>query len=229
MLALARPHQQPPEELDHGPQPGRVALRLCAVTRTARPPEELIRFVRAPDGAVVPDLKRRLPGRGLWITATRQAVEDGVRRNVFARGFKTATPPPAGLADLTDQLLERAALDALAIAGKAGLVRAGRGKVEDALGRGEAVAVLHARDGAEDGKRKINAYLRGGPADLPVIEAFSVEQLDLALGRANVVHAALLAGSATTTFLARASRLARYRAQDGHPERTSPEAPRADA
>ncbi|MGN6461471.1 MAG: RNA-binding protein, partial [Pseudolabrys sp.] len=70
------------------------------------------------------------------------------------------------------------------------------------------------RDGAEDGKRKINAYVRGGSADLPVIEAFSVEQLDLALGRANVVHAALLAGPATTTFVARASRLARFRAQD---------------
>jgi len=225
---LARP-QQPPEELDRGPKAGRATQRLCAVTRTALSPEEMIRFVRSPDGEVVPDVKHRLPGRGLWITATRQAVEDGVRRNVFARGFKAAVRPPAGLADLTDELLERAARDALAIAGKAGLVRSGRAKTEDALARGEAVAVLHAKDGAEDGKRKINAYLTGRSADLPVIEAFSGEQLDLALGRANVVHAALLAGSATTTFIARASRLARYRAQDGHPGRISPKAPRADA
>jgi hypothetical protein len=120
----------------------------------------------------------------------------------------------ADLPALTERLLEQSALDALAMAGKAGLALHGAAKVENALSREQAVAILHARDGAEDGKRKINAYLRGGSADLPVIEAFSVEQLDLALGRANVVHAALLAGPATTTFVARASRLARFRAQD---------------
>jgi predicted RNA-binding protein YlxR (DUF448 family) len=184
----------------------------------------MIRFVRSPQGDVVPDVRHKLPGRGLWITATRQAVEDSIKRNVFARGFKAEMRPPAGLAAQTDDLLARAALDALAIAGKAGLVLHGYAKVETTIGRGEAIAIIHAADGADDGKRKINAYLRGRGIDIPVIQAFSSAQLDLALGRSNVVHAALLAGSATNTFMARALRLTRFRAPDGN----STEAPRAD-
>lgn len=213
MLAVT-PTQEPDMELDRGPKTGTAVERLCAVTRVTQPTDAMIRFVRSPDGEVIPDVKRKLPGRGLWITATRQAVAEGARRNVFARGFKADVRPVADLPALTERLLEQSALDALAMAGKAGLALHGAAKVENALSREQAVAILHARDGAEDGKRKINAYLRGGSADLPVIEAFSVEQLDLALGRANVVHAALLAGPATTTFVARASRLARFRAQD---------------
>lgn len=214
------------EELDRGPKSGAAVERLCSVTRVTQPVDAMIRFVRAPDGAVIPDVKRKLPGRGLWITATRQAVAEGVKRNVFARGFKAEVRPAGDLPALTERLLEQSALDALAMAGKARLALHGAAKVENALSRGQAVAILHAKDGAEDGKRKINAYLRRGAADLPVIEAFSVEQLDLALGRANVVHAALLAGPATTTFVARASRLARFCAPD---EQNHHGAPRADA
>ena len=96
-----------------------------------KPVDELIRFVVGPDGEVVPDVKRKLPGRGLWITANRAAIEQAVKRNVFARGFKRDVRVAADLAEQTERLLERAALDALAIAGKAGLVvgrfRQGRG------------------------------------------------------------------------------------------------------
>ncbi len=146
--------------------------------------------------------------------------------DIASIGFEAEVRPTGDLPALTERLLEQSALDALAMAGKAGLALHGAAKVENALSRGQAVAILHAKDGAEDGKRKINAYLRGGSADLPVIEAFSVKQLDLALGRANVVHAALLAGPATTTFVARASRLARFCAPDGQ---SNHGAPRADA
>jgi len=229
---LARPHDRtsepdsgPDSELDRGPRSGHASTRLCALTRVPKPTDEMIRFVRSPQGEVVPDVRQKLPGRGLWVTATRQAVADAVKRNVFARGFKAQLQPVPGLTAQTEDLLARAALDALAIAGKAGLVLHGHAKVETAIDRGEAVAILHAADGAEDGKRKINAYLRGRGSEIPVIAAFSSEQLDLALGRSNVVHAALLAGSATPTFIARALRLMRFRAPGGN----SSEAPRADA
>jgi predicted RNA-binding protein YlxR (DUF448 family) len=224
---LARPHdgsQEPDPELDRGPRSGSLSARLCALTRVSKPTAEMIRFVRSPQGDVVPDVRHKLPGRGLWITATRQAVEDSIKRNVFARGFKAEMRPPAGLAAQTDDLLARAALDALAIAGKAGLVLHGYAKVETTIGRGEAIAIIHAADGADDGKRKINAYLRGRSIEIPTIQAFTSAQLDLALGRSNVVHAALLAGSATNTFMARALRLTRFRVPDGN----STEAPRAD-
>jgi len=229
---LAQPHDgtqkpaSPPDsDLDRGPRSGPASTRLCALTRVSKPATEMVRFVRSPQGDVVPDIKHKLPGRGLWITATRQAVEDSIKRNVFARGFKAQLQPPTGLAAQTDDLMARAALDALAIAGKAGLALHGHAKVETAIDRREAVAIIHAADGAEDGKRKINAYLRGRDIEIPVIQAFTSAQLDLALGRSNVVHAALLAGSATNTFMARALRLMRFRA----PDENSFEAPRADA
>lgn len=210
---LARASQ--PEEFDRGPKApsgaGAADKRMCAVTREVQPTEAMIRFVRAPSGEVMPDVKRKLPGRGLWISATRQTVEDGIRKNVFSRGFKADTRTPADLAEQTERLLEQAALDTLAIAGKAGLVLHGFSKVEAALENGKAVGIIHAADGAEDGKRKLNAYLRNESRDLPVIGAFETARLDLALGRSNVVHAALLAGSATDTFLARAARLERFR------------------
>lgn len=227
MLAIAQDTRAQNDDLDRGATSVAAgAERLCALTRELKPVAEMIRFVVGPSGDAVPDVKRKLPGRGIWVTANRDAVAEAVKRNVFPRGFKRDLKVSRGLPAEVENLLAKAALDALAMAGKAGLALHGAAKVENTLSRGQAVAILHAKDGAEDGKRKINAYLRGGSADLPVIEAFSVEQLDLALGRANVVHAALLAGPATTTFVARASRLARFCAPD---EPNHHGAPRADA
>ena len=115
--------------------------------------------------------------------------------------------------ELTERLLERAALDALAIAGKAGLVAAGFAKVEAALARETVVGLLHAADAGADGVAKLEAALRRRPdaEQIAVVTDFSSAQLDLALGRSNVVHAALLAGPASDTFLARFARLERFR------------------
>lgn len=180
--------------------------------RTVHPVEELIRFVRAPDGTVVPDLRRRLPGRGVWVEARRAKVEEAMKRKVFARGFRDAVVVPASLADEVDRLIERSALDMLAMANKAGQVLTGFGKVETALARGEAVAVLHATDGAQDGRRKLaQAARRGGGRPARVVELFSSGQMLLALGRENVIHAALLADPVSDAFLARADLLGRYR------------------
>src|SRR6187401_1469482 len=111
---LARTPQTPHEELDAGPRKGGPgAERLCAVSRAVKPVDELIRFVVGPDG-VVPDLKRKLPGRGLWVTAERATLKDAVTRNVFARGFKREVSVAPELVDQTERLLVRSALDALA-------------------------------------------------------------------------------------------------------------------
>ena len=211
----ATPDPAMQDELDRGPRwRGAGVERFCAASRTVKPVDELIRFVLGPDG-VVPDLKRKLPGRGLWITADRATLANAVARNVFARGFKRAVRVPADLAAETERLLERAVLDALAVAGKAGAVLTGFSRAEAAIGRDAAVAVLHANDAAADGKRKIDGALRrkadAGGREITIVDVFSSTQLDLALNGSNVVHAALLAGPASNTFLARAKRLARYR------------------
>jgi predicted RNA-binding protein YlxR (DUF448 family) len=203
------------DTLDAGPRktaPG--SERFCAATGEVKPVAELIRFVVAPDGAVVPDLKRRLPGRGLWITATRHALATAIARKAFARGFKRDVRVSAELLAATERLLERAALDALAMAHKAGKLTTGFAKVEAALARAPVVALLHAAEAHSDGVRKLAGALGSRPerAEIAVIRAFTSTQLDLALGRANVVHAALLAGPESDTFLARTARLDCFRA-----------------
>jgi predicted RNA-binding protein YlxR (DUF448 family) len=202
---------------DTGPRAARGATeRTCVVTRAVKPVDALIRFVVAPDGTVVADLKRRLPGRGVWVTATRTAVDEAVKRKAFARAFKREVRAAPDLGEQVDRLIERAALDALGIVHKAGRVEAGFARTEGAISSEPVAAVLQASDGAADGARKIAAAITRraedeGSPQIPVIAAFTTTQLDLALGRSNVVHAALLAGPASNGFLARCQSLERYR------------------
>ncbi len=191
--------------------------RLCIATRQVRPLVELIRFVVGPDGAVVADLKRRLPGRGVWITARRHLVEEAVRQRVFGRGFKADVRVSTGLADELDRLLEQSALNALSIAHKAGLVILGFAKVETAVATAPLVVLIRARDAGEESGRRLAAALRrraDHAAEGKIVEAFTSAQLDLALGRLNVVHAALLAGRASETFLVRWRFLEYFRADN---------------
>jgi uncharacterized protein len=215
MLALADP------DLDNGPRTDRSAtVRMCAVTRQVRPIDELIRFVVSPQGEVVPDLKRKLPGRGMWISASHQTVAEAARRNQFSKGFKRQIRVTAALAADTEGLLVRSVIDALAMAAKARQVVSGFSKVEGALEQGQAKALIHASDGAADGIRKLDAIVRqkagnhGESHEFPVVTVLTSEQLDLALGRSNVIHAAVLAGPASKTFLSRSQLLVRYRMAD---------------
>jgi predicted RNA-binding protein YlxR (DUF448 family) len=224
MLTIAQDN-----ELDSGAT--RIApgmQRHCALTRTLKPVDEMVRFVIGPGSHTVPDIKRKLPGRGLWITGTRAAINAAIKDNVFVRSFKQKVRVAADLAATTEQLMERSALDALAIAGKAGLVIAGFAKVEAAIGRDDLLALIHAADAAADGKRKLDAALqRKSPEkqqEIAIIGELTGAQLDLALNRPNVVHAALLAGPVSDTFLARAKRLERFRTGQS-PELVSAHAP----
>ena len=112
--------------------------RTCIVTRRQDAPEGMIRFVRAPDGAVAPDIRSRLPGRGVWVTARADLVAEAARRQAFSRGLKAKAEAAATLAGDVDALLEADCLQMLALANKAGLVITGFGKVATALEKGEA-------------------------------------------------------------------------------------------
>lgn len=178
-------------------------------------PARLIRFVVGPDRRVVPDIRARLPGRGAWVSLDSGTVAQAVRRKAFARSFKRECTAEADLPAQVDRLLEQDALQALSFANKAGHVVCGAVKIESALAGGAVRGILHAVDGSPDGVRKIRAAARrrgggsdAGPAHLQI---FSSSQLDLALGRSNVIHAALLAGGAGEAVLARAIRLGSFR------------------
>ena len=196
--------------------PGRQTVetvRRCALTRRRLAKDRLIRFVIGPDGTVVPDLKEKLPGRGVWLTAAHDTVDDAAKRNVFARALKAKAEVPEGLAAQVDGLLAEAALSALALTNKAGEVVFGAAKVEEAIRKGRVLALVHASDAAEDGCRKLDGKALGmtGGAPIPAVRALNADELGLASGRTNVIHAALIQGGAARKFLAAASRLARYR------------------
>jgi predicted RNA-binding protein YlxR (DUF448 family) len=192
--------------------------RLCVSTRQVKPVDQLLRFVVSPQGVLTPDLKRKLPGRGVWVTATRGAVDEAMRKRLFARSLKSPVDVPADLGARVDLLLERSVLDMLSLANKAGLVVAGFAKVMERIESRRAVAVISAPEGAGDGFRKLAAAARRTylDSDQPVfITNLSSAHLDLALGRTNVIHAALGAGPVSTGFLDRAAALAFWR--DGDP------------
>ena len=218
MLAEARAEgEDAADETDAGPGAVRgERTRFCIATRAVKPLDEMLRFVVAPDGMVVPDLAAKLPGRGAWVTATRAALGEAMKRKAFGRAFRGKGRADAGLPDLVEALLEKDALAALGFANKAGRLVAGTMKVTEALQGGHVAVLVHAADAAADGTSKLDALARRVAADtgreIAIAASFAGVQLDLALGRANVVHAALLAHPTSEGFLARIRKLERWRA-----------------
>ena len=200
-----------------------ATVRLCAVTRSQHPVEELVRFVLGPDGMIVPDLARRLPGRGVWVEASRQALAEAVRRKVFARSLQQTVTVPDDLPGQVEQLLARRLAEAISLANKAGLLIAGFAKVDDLIGQGRATVLIQAADAAADGAaklaRKFEAVVGPERAAEATVAELPGEQLDLAIGRSNVVHAAASGGGAAQRILEEARRLRRYRS--GDPQRDS--------
>lgn len=193
-------------------------VRRCAVSRREHPVGELIRFVAAPDGQLLADIGRKLPGRGVWVEARRSAVEEAVRRNVFAKSLKRKVTIEAGLPDRIERQLVRRLIDALALANKAGLVVTGAEKVSRALEKGNVRALLHGQEAARDGVAKLDRKLmavlpRGREADFAdvILLELAIDEISLAIGRPNVVHAALRSGGATERLLETALRLRRFR------------------
>lgn len=196
--------------------------RQCCLTRQSLPVEDMIRFVVGPDDLLVPDTDAKAEGRGVWLTLGAEAVRLALKRQAFAKSLKTAVLVPSDLAELTRERLEQRLTGALSMARKAGQIVTGAGKVRDTLQNGAAIALLTATDAAPDGRGKLanmvtainHAVREAGEGGMPIphLELLSSDQMGLALGLENVIHAALTKGAAAQSALARAQRLARYKA-----------------
>ncbi len=182
-------------------------MRMCIVTRQSLPEDELIRFVLSPDGEVVPDLARKLPGRGTWVLLSRGQVAEAVKKQVFRRGFESEAHAPEDLADRVGTQLRQQALSHLMLARKAGEAVSGATKVEEALSRGPVQVLLHAKEASEDGCRKINRAAQPGTV---ISAAFTSAEMDLAFGRANVIHAAVAAGGLASRLAYHIGRMERF-------------------
>ena len=157
----------------------------------------LIRFVADPDGLAVPDLARKLPGRGIWVAADRTSVETAAKRGLFARSAKARVTAPKDLADQVAALLRRRLLAGLGLARRSGDLTSGFEKVCATISSGKAAGLIEASDGAPDGRRKVMAVVRRQASGPDVFGLFSSEELGLALGLENVIHTAFLAGRAS--------------------------------
>jgi predicted RNA-binding protein YlxR (DUF448 family) len=190
--------------------------RSCIVSRERLEKEKLIRFVIGPGDEVYPDLKETLPGRGVWVEAKMSSVQKAVEKRLFAKAFKQDVQVRDDLAGLIDKLLNERALQALAITKKSGLLLTGFSKVDSAIRSNTVKLLLHASDAAEDGRRKLSSatafVVHMGGKETPLANYWSCDELSVALGLGNVMHAAALSGGATRNLIAAIERLAQYRA-----------------
>ncbi|WP_340645009.1 RNA-binding protein [Phenylobacterium sp.] len=185
--------------------------RRDVVTGEVMAEDRLIRFVAGPGGVVVPDLARKLPGRGMWVAADRASVETAARKGLFSRSAKAKLSASPDLADQVDSLLRRRVLDGLGLAKRAGDLISGYEKVASALNAGRAAWVIEAADGAADGRRKILNVARKSPRAPKLLGLYSNEELGLALGGENVIHTAFLAGRGAEQWTFDVHRLSGFR------------------
>ncbi|WP_116132907.1 RNA-binding protein [Tropicimonas sp. IMCC34043] len=187
------------------------AERRCIATGRVLGKADLIRFVVGPDNSVVPDLAEKLPGRGIWVSADRQALELAVRKRLFARSAKSPVVVPEDLVAMVEAGLTRRMIEMLSLARKAGLAVAGYEKVRGMLQSGEAVVLLQACDGSERGKSKLRLPSDEGDT----FDFLTARELGLSFGRDHAIHAALCAGGLTTRVVEDATRLSGLRGTNG--------------
>ncbi|MGI9422603.1 MAG: RNA-binding protein [Hyphomicrobiaceae bacterium] len=193
---------------------GVASVRTCIVSRAQCDRRDLIRFVLSPDGDIVPDLANALPGRGAWVVNSRRLLEKAIRTGAFKRAMRRRVNVEPELGQRVSDLLCRRALRALSLANKAGCVVTGFTGVEKRIDGGECSILIQAADASDDGKNRLARKYRAvcgvtktGPV---IVGQFSISQLSLAIGRPNVVHAALTFHNAALAFGRAADRFAQY-------------------
>ncbi|MDZ4759817.1 MAG: RNA-binding protein [Alphaproteobacteria bacterium] len=218
-------------ETDAGPvragaRAARDPERRCIATMERRPQTAMIRFVLSPDGEVTPDLSARLPGRGAWVSASREALATALKKGAFGRAFKASVKAAPDLAEAVERLLARRVLDMLGLSKRAGDLIIGFEKVREALRVERPSCLIEALDGSADGRGKLLGLARaahgemgrgGGQGEgrtrarVPVVGCFTADELGMALGRERVIHACLKQGRFAHAWLAELTRLSGFR------------------
>ncbi len=210
MMAAATPHEEDDE----------MRERRCIVTGEVLPESRLIRFAADPGGVVTPDVAAKLPGRGLWVSADRAVLQKAVAKNAFARAAKAPVTAPQDLPARTEAQLVLRMQGDIGLARRAGQLLTGFDTVVRALdGRNPPSVLIEARDGAADGRRKLFAAARARDVAVKVLECLDSQELSVALGKENVIHAALLPGRLAERLVFDAARLEGFRPPKENPGR----------
>lgn len=196
-------HDTPPETT--GPQ------RECALSRETHAKADLIRFVRDPAGRVVPDIAERLPGRGVWVSASREAVNAAAAKGVFPRRFKASATVPPELADEVERLLVERCIGLVGLARRSGNLVTGFDQVRAALRKAPPGWLIEAGDGAQDGRNKVYSLAKALYGNVRIAGALTSGELGMAIGRAHVIHALLQAGPLADSWTVAYRRLKGFR------------------
>lgn len=183
--------------------------RKCIATGEVLPKARMIRFVVGPEGQAVPDILGKLPGRGIWVSASRAALDKAVTKKLFARSAKQPVTVPEGLVAEVERQIARRVVDLISLARKSGKAVAGYERVKDWLLKEEARVLIQASDGSERGKSKLSTPYGGS-----FIGWLTADELGLAFGRQTVIHGALASGGLTERVVEEAARLRNLRVQD---------------
>ena len=193
-----------PKDRSDGPD------RKCIATGEVQPKHGLIRFVAGPDNEVVPDILGKLPGRGIWVAADRDALDLAVRKRLFSRGAKAQVTVPEGLVAEVERQLAHRVVELISLQRKAGKAVAGYEKVKSWLQMEEAEVLIQASDGSGRGKSKLSTPHFG-----TYIGWLTADELGLAFGRQTVIHGALASGGLTQRVVEEAQRLKGVRKNEG--------------
>lgn len=187
--------------------------RRCIATDQVRPVDSLVRFVVGPDNTIVPDIDGKLPGRGLWVAAERSAFEKAVAKGGFAKAARMAVSVPPDLVERVEGLLVARIKASLGLARRAGQLALGYDNVARAFdGKIAPRLLVEASDGAPDGRRKLAAAACRHGLRIATLDCLSSAEMSLALGRPNVIHAAVKPGPLAERLIVDSARLNGLRA-----------------
>lgn len=167
--------------------------RKCIVSGKLLEKEQLLRFIATPDGDIVPDFKRKLGGKGVYVTNAKSMLDKAVAQNLFTKALKHKVKVAADTSEIVEKLLHNQALHALSLARKSGCLIWGLDKVLEAIKKQKVELLLEAGAKDSDGHGKLVSHAGG----LSICELFSLEELDEELKRENTAHLALLKGDTT--------------------------------
>jgi predicted RNA-binding protein YlxR (DUF448 family) len=204
--------------------------RTCIVTRQKHEPQQLIRFVLAPNNEVTPDLAHKLPGRGAYVVMNKEKVGEAAKKNAFSKAFKQSVTIPQGLAETIATMLRKQVVEALAIANKAGLASFGYENVLKLATSRKAKMIIHASEGSERGFSKINSAIsaeltlemneplhfsaksgkEANEKNATVLRFLNGDELALATGKSGITHIGLKEGQALRLLLERAQKYQHY-------------------
>jgi predicted RNA-binding protein YlxR (DUF448 family) len=188
-----------------------TVTRRCIVTRESLPTARLIRFAIGPEHQVVPDIRGKLPGRGLWLTARRDIVDRACAANAFAKAARCRADPAVGLSDTVEGLLRDRCLEVIGLARRAGQAVAGFEKVREFVRSGKAAVLLTACDAAPNARAKMEGAARG----VVVVDTLRASELGQVFARSGVVHVAIGSHGLAGRLIEEAGRLAGFRMPAG--------------